>query len=85
MEQRTVPAPPGLVHPVATRSLWFDAAEPDEQVRRTLTRERVGAAALLLIAEEGVEALTMRTLGARLGVVPGVSLVMCVARSSCNI
>ena len=29
------------------------------------------AEALLLIAEEGVEALTMRTLGARLGVVPG--------------
>jgi AcrR family transcriptional regulator len=70
VEQQT-PAPQGLVHPAATRSLWFDAAEPDEQVRRTLTRERVVAAALLLIAEEGVEALTMRTLGARLGVVPG--------------
>lgn len=70
MEQQT-PAPQGLVHPAATRSLWFDAAEPDEQVRRTLTRERVVAEALLLIAEEGVEALTMRTLGARLGVVPG--------------
>ena len=68
MEKQT---PQGLAHPAATRSLWFDAAEPDEQVRRTLTRERVAAEALLLIAEQGVEALTMRTLGARLGVVPG--------------
>jgi TetR/AcrR family transcriptional regulator, tetracycline repressor protein len=54
-----------------TRSLWFDAPEADDRVRRTLTRERVVAEALLLIAEEGVEELTMRTLGARLGVVPG--------------
>jgi AcrR family transcriptional regulator len=51
--------------------LWFDAPEADERVRRTLTRERVVAEALMLIAEEGVEVLTMRTLGARLGVVPG--------------
>jgi AcrR family transcriptional regulator len=65
------PAPQGLVQPAATRSLWFDASEPDEQVRRTLTRERVVTEALLLIAEERVEALTMRSLGARLGVVPG--------------
>jgi AcrR family transcriptional regulator len=54
-----------------TRSLWFDAPEVDERVRRTLTRERVVAEALMLISEEGVEVLTMRTLGARLGVVPG--------------
>jgi AcrR family transcriptional regulator len=54
-----------------TRALWFDAPEADERVRRTLTRERVVAEALMLIAEEGVEVLTMRTLGARLGVVPG--------------
>jgi len=67
VEEQT-PAPQGLVHPAATRSLWFDAAEPDAQVRRTLTRERVTAEALLLIAEEGVEALTMRSLGTRLGV-----------------
>jgi len=40
-------------------------------LRRRLTRERVVAEALPLIAQEGVEALTMRTLGARLGVVPG--------------
>jgi TetR/AcrR family tetracycline transcriptional repressor len=54
-----------------TRALWFDAPEADERVRRTLTRERVVAEALMLIAEQGVEVLTMRTLGARLGVVPG--------------
>ncbi|HEV7452152.1 MAG TPA: TetR/AcrR family transcriptional regulator [Pseudonocardiaceae bacterium] len=53
------------------RSLWFNAPETDEEIRRTLTRERVVAEALTLIAQEGVEALTMRALGARLGVVPG--------------
>lgn len=53
------------------RSLWFDAAETDEEVRRTLTRERVVAEALRLIARRGVEALTMRALAAHLGVVPG--------------
>ncbi|MGH3900945.1 MAG: TetR/AcrR family transcriptional regulator [Pseudonocardiaceae bacterium] len=55
----------------APRSPWFNAPETDEEIRRTLTRGRVVAAALTLIAQEGVEALTMRTLGARLGVVPG--------------
>lgn len=55
----------------ASRSLWFNAPETDEELRRTLTRERVVAEALTLIAQEGVEALTMRALGARLGVVPG--------------
>jgi TetR/AcrR family tetracycline transcriptional repressor len=55
----------------APPSLWFNAAETDEQVRRTLTRERVVDQALTLIAQEGVEALTMRALSTRLGVVPG--------------
>ncbi|MGH3784497.1 MAG: TetR/AcrR family transcriptional regulator [Pseudonocardiaceae bacterium] len=55
----------------ATRSLWFNAPETDEEIRRTLTQERVVSEALTVIAEQGVEALTMRTLGARLGVVPG--------------
>jgi TetR/AcrR family tetracycline transcriptional repressor len=54
-----------------TRSLWFDAPETDGETRRTLTRQRVVAEALALIAQEGVEALTMRALSARLGVVPG--------------
>lgn len=51
-------------------TLWFSAPEPDER-RQTLTRERVVAEALTLIAQEGIPALTMRTLAARLGVVPG--------------
>ena len=55
----------------APRSLWFNAPETDEELRRTLTQERVVAEALTLITQEGVEALTMRALGARLGVVPG--------------
>jgi AcrR family transcriptional regulator len=66
--QRGTPARRGAA---ATRSLWFNAPETDEQIRRTLTRERVVAEALTLIAQQGIEALTMRTLAARLGVVPG--------------
>ena len=58
-----------------SRSLWFSAPMADEdqdQDRRVpLTRQRVVAAALTAIAEDGVDALTMRTLAARLGVVPG--------------
>ena len=39
--------------------------------RRALTRERVVTEALAVISADGVEALSMRTLAARLGVVPG--------------
>lgn len=66
--QRGTPARRGAA---ATHSLWFNAPETNEEIRRTLTRERVVAEALALIAQEGIEALTMRTLAARLGVVPG--------------
>jgi AcrR family transcriptional regulator len=55
----------------AARSLWFDPPDTDEQLRPTLTRQRVVAEALALIAQNGVDALTMRTLATRLGVVPG--------------
>jgi len=55
----------------AARSLWFGAPIADEDRRPQLTRERVVAEALAVIAKEGVQALTMRTLAARLGVVPG--------------
>jgi len=55
----------------AARSLWFNAPMNDQDRRPQLTRERVVAEALAVIAEEGVQALTMRTLAARLGVVPG--------------
>ena len=54
-----------------SRSLWFGAPIADEDRRPKLTRERVVAEALAVIAEEGVQALTMRSLAARLGVVPG--------------
>jgi TetR/AcrR family tetracycline transcriptional repressor len=53
------------------RSLWFNPPTDDQDRRRRLTRERVVAEALAVIAEQGVQALTMRSLAARLGVVPG--------------
>ena len=52
--------------------MWFAAPLAEEEERRApLTRQRVVAQALTIIAQDGVEALTMRTLAARLGVVPG--------------
>lgn len=71
MAERQPASPHRHLDAAAPRSLWFDAPETNEDVPRTLTRERVVAEALTLIAGRGVEALTMRTLGARLGVVPG--------------
>jgi AcrR family transcriptional regulator len=53
------------------RSLWFAGPMGDEDRRQPLTRERVLSEALTIIAQQGVEALTMRSLAARLGVVPG--------------
>src|SRR4029453_10397124 len=52
-------------------SLWFDPPIDDHDRRHQLTRERVVAEALAVIAHDGVHALTMRSLAARLGVVPG--------------
>ena len=54
-----------------SRSLWFGAPIAAEDRRPQLTRQRVVAEALAVIAQEGVQALTMRALAARLGVVPG--------------
>ena len=54
-----------------SRSLWFDPPTDDQDRRPRLTRERVVTEALAVIAEDGVQALTMRSLAARLGVVPG--------------
>jgi len=51
--------------------LWFITPEDDETRRRVLTRERVVAEALTVISSDGVDALSMRALAARLGVVPG--------------
>ena len=52
-------------------SLWFDPPTDDQDRRPRLTRDRVVAEALAVIAEDGVQALTMRSLATRLGVVPG--------------
>ena len=65
-------AAPGVVAADAqARSLWFDPPSGAQDRRRQLTRERVVQEALAVIAQDGVEALTMRGLAARLGVVPG--------------
>ena len=52
-------------------SLWFGAPIDDQDRRYRLTRERVVEEALAVIAHDGANALTMRRLAARLGVVPG--------------
>jgi TetR/AcrR family tetracycline transcriptional repressor len=79
MEQRRRAAP--ITQPIAApgssttdaraRSLWFDPPTNDHDRRPRLTRDRVVTEALAVIAEDGVQALTMRSLAARLGVVPG--------------
>jgi AcrR family transcriptional regulator len=55
----------------SSRSLWFDAPIDDPDRRPQLTRQRVVAEALAVIAQDGVQAMSMRALAARLGVVPG--------------
>jgi AcrR family transcriptional regulator len=52
-------------------SLWFNAPMNDPHRRPQLTPQRVVAEALAVIAQDGAQALTMRSLAARLGVVPG--------------
>src|SRR4029450_11662368 len=52
-------------------SLWFGAPTDDQDRRPQLTRERILEEALTVIAHDGANALTMRRLAARLGVVPG--------------
>lgn len=53
------------------RALWFNPPDDGESGRRVLSRERVVAEALSVIAADGAQALSMRALAARLGVVPG--------------
>jgi AcrR family transcriptional regulator len=53
------------------RSLWFDPPTNGQDRRPQLTRERVIEEALAVIAHDGANALTMRRLAVRLGVVPG--------------
>jgi AcrR family transcriptional regulator len=65
-------APPGApATDGRARSLWFDPPIDDQDRRPRLTRQRVVAEALAVIAEDGAQALTMRSLATRLGVVPG--------------
>jgi AcrR family transcriptional regulator len=79
MEQRQRPAPttrpaaaPGESAPDrGPGSLWFEAPTVDHDRRPQLTRDQVVAEALAVIAADGAQALTMRSLAARLGVVPG--------------
>ena len=51
--------------------LWFSPPDSGAGTRRTLTRERLVAEALAVIATDGLDALSMRGLAIRLGVVPG--------------
>ena len=51
-------------------ALWFNPPDGGESGRRALTRERVVAEALAVIAADGAQSLSMRALAARLGVVP---------------
>ena len=53
------------------RSLWFNPPDDEESSRRALTRERVVAEALAVISADGAQALSMRAIARRLGVVPG--------------
>lgn len=50
---------------------WFPAPANEAERRRRLTRERVVTEAIAVIGTDGVEALSMRALAHRLGVVPG--------------
>jgi AcrR family transcriptional regulator len=63
---RVLPATDG-----GSRSLWFSPPVDDPDRRPQLTRQRIVTEALAIIAHDGVQALTMRSLAARLGVVPG--------------
>jgi AcrR family transcriptional regulator len=55
----------------STRALWFRPPDDAERGRQALTRERVVAEALAFISTRGAQALSMRAIAARLGVVPG--------------
>jgi AcrR family transcriptional regulator len=69
---RAAPAPDAAATDGTASSLWFEPPVVDQDRRHhQLTRERVIAQALTIIADHGVHALTMRRLAADLGVVPG--------------
>jgi AcrR family transcriptional regulator len=59
------------VDDAGSSQLWFIPPTDEQKRRRTLTREHVVDAALTVISTRGVDALSMRALATRLGVVPG--------------
>jgi AcrR family transcriptional regulator len=61
----------GTTVDAGSRPLWFTPPFGDEERRQTLTRERVVSEAVTVIGADGVDALSMRALATRLGVVPG--------------
>jgi AcrR family transcriptional regulator len=69
--ERATAAPGEPTTDLAPGSLWFNAPMNDQDRRPPLTHERVVTQALTIIVQDGVAALTMRTLATRLGVVPG--------------
>lgn len=64
-------SPPGGGAAASQQSLWFSPPDGEESRRPALSRERVVAEALIVIATDGAGALSMRGLAGRLGVVPG--------------
>ena len=52
-------------------ALWFNPVGDGPTRHRALSRERLVGEALAIIAADGAQALSMRALAARLGVVPG--------------
>ena len=57
--------------PADAPALWFNPPDGGPVGRRALTQKRVVAEALVIIAADGAQSLSMRALAARLGVVPG--------------
>ncbi len=66
-----MPKPQQAAAGAGQHGLWFSPPDGEESRRRALTRERVVAEALAVIAADGAGSLSMRALAARLGVVPG--------------
>ncbi|HEV8561030.1 MAG TPA: TetR/AcrR family transcriptional regulator [Actinophytocola sp.] len=62
---------PAAAEDAGSRPLWFIPPAGERHRRPALTREHVVAEALTVIGADGVDALTMRALATRLGVVPG--------------
>jgi AcrR family transcriptional regulator len=71
MPETAMPNPRRAGADADQHALWFSPPDGEESHRRALTRERVVAEALAVIAADGAAALSMRGLAARLGVVPG--------------